>query len=73
MLSAYQRERQGAELEIEPGKGFATWKLLFDPTHPAPLPVRDVYLVDIYVAPDHRRTGLASQLTDRVAAKGKAE
>lgn len=68
MLAAYQRERQGAELEIDEGKGFATWKLL---PAVADAPV-SVYLVDIFVAPDFRKQGVASALADRVAARGKA-
>lgn len=64
MLTAYQKERQGAELEHEPGKGFATWKLLPDQ--------QAIYLIDIFVSPDFRRLGVASALADRVAARGKA-
>jgi GNAT superfamily N-acetyltransferase len=76
MLAAYELERQGTKTEIEPGKGFATWKLLFDPKNPnggfaAPQP-RDAYLVDIFVAPEYRKNGVAAGLANRIslAAKG---
>jgi GNAT superfamily N-acetyltransferase len=59
LLASYARERFGCETENDPGKGFATWKML-DPT--------SVYLVDIYVGPDFRRSGVAAELANRVAA-----
>ena len=59
LLASYARERFGCDTEIDPGRGFATWKMI-DAT--------GVYLVDIYVGPDFRRSGVAAKLTDRVAA-----
>jgi GNAT superfamily N-acetyltransferase len=80
MLAAYELERQGTRTEIEPGKGFATWKLLFDPSigeaaqgqlaqQPPP---RDAYLVDIFVAPEYRKNGVAGSLAERVSLAAKA-
>lgn len=58
MYAAYVRERTGAEVLIDPGKGFATWKM----TSPD-----EVYIVDIYVAPEFRKSGVAAGLADRIA------
>lgn len=73
LYAAYVRERMGGEVEIEPGKGFATWKLLdVDPLVAQQTGGRrDAYLVDIFVAPDFRREGLAYSLANRVAEKAK--
>lgn len=67
LLASYSKERFGCETEIDPGRGFATWKMM-EPVGDH----RGVYLVDIYVAPAFRRGGVAAALADRVAALGKA-
>lgn len=63
MQATYIRERSGADVLIEPGKGFATWKFL-SPT--------DVYIVDLFVAPEYRRSGVGTQLADQIVAGAKA-
>lgn len=82
MFAAYSKEREGVETEIEPEKGFATWKMIppvsreqfqqlaqqgIEPAAPA------AWLIDIFVAPDYRKNGVASTLADRVAAAAKAQ
>lgn len=73
MYAAYVKERLGLEVEVEPGKGFATWRLMYDPGDAAFMQqsnIRDVYLADIYVEPEHRKNGVASALAERVAERG---
>lgn len=55
--ASYVKERTGADVLIEPGKGFASWKAVGADT---------VYIVDIFVAPEHRKNGAAKALADRI-------
>lgn len=75
MLAAYSKEREGVLTEIEPEKGFATWKMIPPPPPQAmnPQPEKSAWLIDIFVAPEYRKNGVASTLADRVAAAAKAQ
>lgn len=61
LWSDYLNEREGKEV-IEHDSGFAVFKLNEDET---------CYLEHIYVAPEVRGTGLASELADRVAKRAR--
>lgn len=54
-MASYYSEREGYQT-IEKPHGFATFKLFGEV----------VYLRDIYVSPDYRRTGLAAEMADEV-------
>ncbi len=56
LFSKYLEERQGTKV-ITSDVGFATYKQIDDET---------VYLIDIFVEKEHRRKGLASQLSLQV-------
>lgn len=64
LYGAYCRER-GIDQIIEQDHGFATYRYLNDG--------KTVYIVDIYVAPFHRKSGYASHLADLIAAEAKAK
>lgn len=61
LYAEYLRERTNDEI-IETEKGFATYRYT-DPT--------TVYIVDIYVRPDFRRSGESSNLADSIVELAK--
>lgn len=62
LYGEYLKERGGDQI-IESEFGFVTYRYL-DPNQ--------VYIVDIYVMPDVRKGGLASDLADKVVSEAKA-
>jgi GNAT superfamily N-acetyltransferase len=62
LFTAYVRERSDADVLVEPGKGWATWRL----ASPA-----EVFIVDLYVAPEHRRNGVGTAIVDKIVAAGR--
>ena len=60
LYAEYLRERTSDEI-LETSRGFATYRYL-DQT---------VYIVDIYVVPQFRQTGEASQMADAIAKEAK--
>lgn len=58
LYAQYLLERTDDHI-LEEEYGFITWRYLND---------KQCYVVDLYVCPQFRREGLASKLTDRVAA-----
>jgi GNAT superfamily N-acetyltransferase len=62
MFSEYVRERSGADVLFDPGKGWATWKLT-DPD--------EVWIADIFVVPEHRLNGVGRSLVDKIVAAAK--
>ena len=61
LYAKYVKERLNDEC-IESDKGFCTYRYLND---------GKVYIVDIYVVPEHRNSKEASEMADLVAAKAK--
>jgi GNAT superfamily N-acetyltransferase len=61
LYSEYIHERGDAKI-IELPQGFATYNLLTE---------SQVWLMDVYVKPDFRRTHIASELANMVAAEGR--
>lgn len=57
----YLKEREGIEV-LEKEQGFATYKVR---SH-------DCYIIDIYVVPEARKSGLASQMANEIAEIAKA-
>lgn len=55
LYAMYVKEREGFDT-IETHEGFATYKVQLD----------HCYLRDLYVRPEYRNTGVASELADRV-------
>lgn len=64
MLAEYTRERTGDKV-IEVEEGFATYRYLDDNGDKA------VYIVDIFIRPDFRRTRMASVLADGIVEDAK--
>lgn len=62
LYADYIREREGFEV-VETEDGFATFKLYEN---------GECYLRDIYVAPEARETGLATEMADRVCEIARA-
>jgi ribosomal protein S18 acetylase RimI-like enzyme len=60
--SQYLKEREGLET-LETLHGFALYKIQQD----------ECYIQDIYVLPDKRRSGVASQMADAVAERAKSK
>lgn len=60
LFSQYIKERGGKEI-VESNKGFATYFYVHD----------GCYIEDIYVHPDHRKLGVASEFADAVATLAK--
>ena len=58
----YLKERTEDRI-IETKVGFATYRF--------PADGKTVYIIDIYVAPDHRKQGVASSIADQVVAIAK--
>lgn len=56
LYSDYLKEREGIDV-LEASDGFATY--LLRPT--------DCYIIDIYVVPEKRQSGLAAQMADQIA------
>lgn len=65
MHSEYIRERLGDEV-LEYDEGFATYRFLDD------FGVKAVYIVDIFVRPDFRKTRMASAMADEIVEKAKS-
>ncbi len=59
----YLKEREGLEV-LENELGFCTYKYRED---------NSCYIQDIYVVPNRRKSGIASQLADTVAKEAKAK
>jgi GNAT superfamily N-acetyltransferase len=59
LYAQYVRER-GIDQIIETEKGFATYRYLNEG--------RTVYIVDIFVLPEHRKAGAAAGIADAIAA-----
>lgn len=60
-MSLYQdyiKEREDKDI-VESDKGFATFSIY---------PNKECYLQDIYVIPEHRKSGYATEMTDQVVA-----
>lgn len=57
MYADYVRERLGDEV-LELGYGFATYRFLNEN--------KTVYIVDIYVKPEHRKKNVASEIADKI-------
>lgn len=64
MYASYVRERLGDEI-LETDEGFVTYRFLKDGGTDA------VYIVDIYVRPDFRKSTVASQMADTVVEAAK--
>lgn len=62
LFADYKKEREGKEA-IEVDNGFVTYKVYGD----------SVYIEDIFVSKEQRRTGLASQLADMVVIEAKKQ
>lgn len=60
MYADYLKERLGDEIVLR-DEGFATYRFVDDCGTPA------VYIVDIYVRPDFRKTKIASEMADSIA------
>ena len=60
----YIKERKGYEI-IEDEYGFATYGLFYVDNKPA------LYIEEIYVKPEHRKTKIASEYADRIAEIAK--
>ena len=61
MYEEYVLERNGDLILIEE-TGFAIYRYINE---------NQVYIVDIYVKPEHRKTGLASEMADKIAREAK--
>lgn len=62
LYSEYLTEKTNDEI-LETENGFATYRFIqFE---------NIVYIIDIYVRPSHRKTGLASAMADEIAIKAK--
>lgn len=61
-MAAYIKEREGFESLIT-DEGFASYRILGE----------ECYLKDIYVYPDYRKQGVASEIADEIAALAKKE
>lgn len=64
MYLDYLRERLGDESVVR-DEGFATYRFLDDNCTPS------VYIVDIYVRPDFRKTSIASEMADQIVEISK--
>jgi GNAT superfamily N-acetyltransferase len=62
LYAEYLQERTGDEI-LELASGFATYRFINNGT--------SVYIIDIYVEPEHRKTGLASALADQICRWAK--
>lgn len=62
LYAKYCKERENKEI-IEDERGFATYVFLKD----------GVYVVDIYVCPDHRHSNVAASYADQIAQIAKAK
>lgn len=62
LWAEYKRERENVET-LERENGFITYKIFKD----------ECYIIDLYVRPDFRRTYLASNMADEVAALAKKQ
>jgi len=61
LFAAYIKERENEEVLMS-AHGFATYKL--EPEY--------VYITDIYVVPEKRQSGLASELANKIANRAKS-
>jgi GNAT superfamily N-acetyltransferase len=66
LYNEYLKERLGDNLFVDPeNRGFATYRYLNEN--------KTVYIVDIFVLPDFRRTGLASRIADSICEIAKKQ
>jgi len=61
MLADYFWEREGKFCLVREDEGFAKYSINGD----------ECYIEDIYVVPEKRKTGIASQMADEIAASAK--
>lgn len=61
LYAQYIFERENKEI-VESDKGFATYKI-FDNG--------ECYLQDLYVVPEYRKSGLATEMTDEIVLRAK--
>lgn len=61
LYAEYINERGDAKI-IELSQGFATYNILNQD---------QIYLMDVYIKPDYRRTHIASELANMVAVEGR--
>lgn len=66
MYASYVRERLGDEI-LEREEGFLTYRYLED------MGEKCVYIVDIFVRPDFRKSKVASDMADTVVERAKKE
>lgn len=64
LYARYLTERTNDRI-LETEHGFATYRLLPE--------AKSVYIVDLYVDPDFRKSGAASRLADQIAEMAKKE
>lgn len=64
LYAKYLRERTSDEI-IETTEGFASFRYLNEG--------KSVYIVDLFVLPDYRKSGVASAIADKVVAIAKAK
>lgn len=62
LAAEYMKEREGTET-LEKENGFATYKINGT----------QCYIIDIYVRPDFRKSGLAASMADEIAEIAKSE
>lgn len=62
LFGDYIKEREDKEI-IEDSFGFATYSFLAD----------GIYIIDIYVAPDYRKSNVASKYADKIADIAKSK
>ena len=60
LYAEYLKERTNDEI-LETARGFATYRFV----------EKSVYIIDIYVVPQFRKTGEASQMADNIAKMAK--
>lgn len=67
MYAAYLMEQESTSL-YETDKGFLTYRYGKDEEIGS-----YVYIIDIYVKPEHRKEGVASKMADKIAAIAKSD
>lgn len=65
LYGEYVKERLGDEI-VEKSCGFATYRFLHKDDVPC------VYIVDIYVKPEFRKSMVATEMADEIVEKGRA-
>ena len=62
LYGEYILEREGTQIVERGEDGFATWRVQGD----------ECYIIDIYVKPHLRKTGLAASMADEIADRARA-